>query len=316
MTPTPPRFPDEVHKDAWRKIGTREVTYFDAFLGNQARVYNSALAAAVAERDMEIERLVREVNALIGENGDLRLQAGTWTEGWKAGRDAAQLIAQDTANEAEGAEYYIAVKIAQDIHALTPPAEPAAQKDFVSLSCGGETCSLCGKPATKKVGEEILSDDPHPARHNMTAYVCAEHFQMIFSPAEYRRVHREVHSQPTEPQTPPSHGMSDEEIGEYILGYTSAMVSIGDKRAAGKAARELLQPAALSVPVFTGEWLRETKKGADWQEAATAINTRLAQAGFAPAPEKLTEAQEEEHWKWLAGMAAQRLALIAKEEGK
>jgi hypothetical protein len=58
---------------------------------------------------------------------------------------------------------------------------------FVSRSCGGETCTLCGKPATKKVGEEILSDDPNPFRHNMTAYVCSEHFMMIFSPGEYRR---------------------------------------------------------------------------------------------------------------------------------
>jgi hypothetical protein len=39
----------------------------------------------------------------------------------------------------------------------------------------------------KKVGEEILSDDPNPFRHNMTAYVCSEHFMMIFSPGEYRR---------------------------------------------------------------------------------------------------------------------------------
>jgi hypothetical protein len=42
-----------------------------------------------------------------------------------------------------------------------------------------ERCSLCGAPATHKVGEEIPWDDPVPDRHNLTAYVCCAHFRLI-----------------------------------------------------------------------------------------------------------------------------------------
>lgn len=51
---------------------------------------------------------------------------------------------------------------------------------FISESCEGEFCSMCGKPATNKVGEEIMHDDPLPNRHNLTAYVCDYHFKCIF----------------------------------------------------------------------------------------------------------------------------------------
>jgi hypothetical protein len=50
---------------------------------------------------------------------------------------------------------------------------------FISGSCKGEVCSVCGKPAEKKLGEEIPSDDPDQNRHNLTAYVCYGHFKMI-----------------------------------------------------------------------------------------------------------------------------------------
>lgn len=90
---------------------------------------------------------------------------------------------------------------------------------FVSASAGGP-CSMCGQPSTHKVGEEIASDEPcmlcgstwyqarHPGeapsqtdpafscgdsyhrfggpiaqRHNLTAYVCCEHFTMILGGA-------------------------------------------------------------------------------------------------------------------------------------
>jgi len=49
----------------------------------------------------------------------------------------------------------------------------------VSESCWGEICSMCGKEATHKVGEEIPHDDPSPNRHNLTAYVCCDHFSQI-----------------------------------------------------------------------------------------------------------------------------------------
>lgn len=56
------------------------------------------------------------------------------------------------------------------------------EKDyFVSGTCIGEVCSVCGEDATNKLGEEIPYDHPHKNRHNLTAYVCREHFLMIVS---------------------------------------------------------------------------------------------------------------------------------------
>lgn len=50
---------------------------------------------------------------------------------------------------------------------------------FVSGCCSGEKCSVCGKDATNKLAEVIFDDDPNPIRHELTAYVCKEHFRMI-----------------------------------------------------------------------------------------------------------------------------------------
>lgn len=58
--------------------------------------------------------------------------------------------------------------------------------EFVSASCQGEVCSVCGKPATNKLGEEIPFDDPNPNRHNLTAYVCQAHFEMVVMPYRVR----------------------------------------------------------------------------------------------------------------------------------
>ena len=60
---------------------------------------------------------------------------------------------------------------------------------FVSECCKGEKCGMCHRdsnvmtetPATHKVGEEILPDEPQ-MRHNYTQYVCCEHFKKIFGP--------------------------------------------------------------------------------------------------------------------------------------
>ncbi len=58
---------------------------------------------------------------------------------------------------------------------------------FVGASAVGELCGMCyragtpGVPATHKVGEEI----PRDAKgfgHNLTQYVCCEHFGQIFRP--------------------------------------------------------------------------------------------------------------------------------------
>lgn len=50
---------------------------------------------------------------------------------------------------------------------------------FISGSCIGEKCSMCGEPATKKVEEHIAHDDPEQNRHGLTAYVCEKHFNLI-----------------------------------------------------------------------------------------------------------------------------------------
>lgn len=56
-----------------------------------------------------------------------------------------------------------------------------------SVTCVGERC-FCGKPAAKKVGEEIPIDDPQPYRHNLTAYVCAEHYAQLMGPLGAQQV--------------------------------------------------------------------------------------------------------------------------------
>lgn len=61
-------------------------------------------------------------------------------------------------------------------------ARPAPQDEqppkWVSATCEGERCAYddCRAPAFAKVGEEIPHDDPYPARHSLTAYICEEHF--------------------------------------------------------------------------------------------------------------------------------------------
>jgi hypothetical protein len=63
---------------------------------------------------------------------------------------------------------------------------------FISKSCEGEKCSyhftdprvasrsdLCGGPASHKVQEEILHDDPEPIRHPLTSYLCCFHFSRV-----------------------------------------------------------------------------------------------------------------------------------------
>jgi hypothetical protein len=58
---------------------------------------------------------------------------------------------------------------------------------FVSACCEGEVC-VCGRPATHKLGEEFLPDEPFPDRHNLTSYVCCGCFTLIVgaaSPCSY-----------------------------------------------------------------------------------------------------------------------------------
>ena len=49
-----------------------------------------------------------------------------------------------------------------------------------SQSTKGEKCVMCGTDAAAKIGEEIMHDDPVQDRHNLTAYVCEQHFRQLF----------------------------------------------------------------------------------------------------------------------------------------
>jgi hypothetical protein len=55
---------------------------------------------------------------------------------------------------------------------------------YVSGNCVGNICLIddCGKDATHKVGEEMLDGEPFPERHNLTNYVCCDHYQNVFGP--------------------------------------------------------------------------------------------------------------------------------------
>jgi len=48
----------------------------------------------------------------------------------------------------------------------------------INRSFIGEKC-FCGKDAKHKIAEVVFDDDPNPARHELTTYICDEHFQMI-----------------------------------------------------------------------------------------------------------------------------------------
>lgn len=50
----------------------------------------------------------------------------------------------------------------------------------------GEKCSVCKQLATHKIGEEFAADDPRAAGHNLTNYVCDEHFNMVICPYKYK----------------------------------------------------------------------------------------------------------------------------------
>lgn len=69
------------------------------------------------------------------------------------------------------------------------PGEPCCDCGLImpSRACVGEKC-WCGAPAAKKVGEEVLFDDQEPHRHNLTSYVCAEHYAQLMGPLGAKQV--------------------------------------------------------------------------------------------------------------------------------
>lgn len=66
---------------------------------------------------------------------------------------------------------------------------------FISGCCEGERC-FCGKPAEHKVEETIFPDDPMQYRHELTAYICHEHFRQIMGPAADNRTPADAPKQP------------------------------------------------------------------------------------------------------------------------
>jgi len=60
-------------------------------------------------------------------------------------------------------------------------------ENWVSGSCQGEKCTVCGKPATKKIAEVIMPDDPNKIRHELVGYVCTHHFDMVIRPYKYKK---------------------------------------------------------------------------------------------------------------------------------
>ena len=71
------------------------------------------------------------------------------------------------------------------LHEMVKEADEV--EGFVSPTCEGERC-FCGAAAVKKIGEEVPFDDPHYGRHNLTAYVCADHYALLMGPAGARQV--------------------------------------------------------------------------------------------------------------------------------
>ena len=65
---------------------------------------------------------------------------------------------------------------------------------YISGSCQGEYCRQCKSPATHKVQETILWDDPSPVRHELTAYVCCDCFQRLFGIAAQAYCLHNLHS--------------------------------------------------------------------------------------------------------------------------
>lgn len=57
----------------------------------------------------------------------------------------------------------------------------------ISQCCKGENCAVCGRDATHKAEEVVFPDDPFQVRHTFTAYLCCEHFGMVFGEVAKKR---------------------------------------------------------------------------------------------------------------------------------
>jgi hypothetical protein len=107
--------------------------------------------------------------------------------------DCPPLLTKEKLQELENIGRWIAGECTDHWHdepAASPVSIPETPKQakppmhFKSGCCIGEKCSACGNPATHKVGEEQFPDDMRTWAHNLTAYVCCEHFKQIMGRCE------------------------------------------------------------------------------------------------------------------------------------
>ena len=67
----------------------------------------------------------------------------------------------------------------------------------------GEKCNVCKQPAAHKIGEEFSVLDPRACGHNLTGYLCEDHFNMVIRPYMFKL------------QAIPTKGMVLEILGKY-----------------------------------------------------------------------------------------------------
>ncbi len=96
------------------------------------------------------------------------------------------------------------LELAEQLRAGRPRTPP----HFVSAMYLGESCGPCRREgrstdATHKIGEEIAFDDPSDRdRHNLTQYVCCEHYARLMGPLAERGCGVVLRPTPATEQTP------------------------------------------------------------------------------------------------------------------
>lgn len=118
----------------------------------------------------------------------------------------------------------------------------------------GEKC-FCGMEATHKIAEVVLDGDPLPNRHELTGFVCCEHFNMLFGYC--------------------GHSVKEEELGISSLAYRLKNALIKDL---SKNEQNLDEPYVYSV----GRWMTrremasEVRNETDWGIELLGKMVRLA----------------------------------------
>jgi hypothetical protein len=199
------------------------VTYYGVSTRFAIAEAEAAMVAARKELDALFARLMAENERLVL----MLTEASLWFE-----EDAMRCALEQ--DEKGHRHYRDRARACRDaIHKAATPEPQAAPRaamseTFVSATCGGEKCSICGAPAAAKVGEEIAFDDPMPHRHNLTAYICADHLDWIFT----NRV------------APPSSEFTDEEIAKWWPGVPPEEIIVRVAAALRAAAPQAAPPSS------------------------------------------------------------------------